>query len=542
MSFLCLSCTPPAPVDRLFVGGIVHLPDRPPQQREVAVADGRIVALVAPEEAPSWRRRAREVVPIPQAHVYPGFTESHGHLTGFGAALETVDLTGAGSYQEVIQRLAAKAHQLPPGSWVLGRGWDQNLWEGKAFPHHRELSQAIPHHPVLARRVDGHALLVNEHALQLAGITAQTPDPPGGQILRDAQGQPTGVLVDAAGDLVERVLPQPSVEELQRRQLAAAHRLASFGITSIHDAGTTARELEALRLLAGLGQLPIRVYVMLDGSDEQLLAQELARGVQTAPDGMLTVRAVKLYADGALGSRGAWLSQPYEDAPGQVGLSLTPLQRLRDVVARAAAAGFQPCIHAIGDEAVHQVLNLYEELLAGRAASLRPRVEHAQVVRPEDVPRFAQLQVIASVQPTHCTSDMPWAPERLGPSRIAWAYRWRSLVDAGARLCLGSDVPVEHPDPRLGIWAAVTRKTPQGHPPQGWNPAERLTLGEAVAGFTQWAAYAAFEETVRGRIAPGMWADLTIFDRPLEEGNALSAQLLRTVVGGKDVFVARGGP
>ncbi|MCX7894942.1 MAG: amidohydrolase [Thermoanaerobaculum sp.] len=400
MSFLCLSCTPPAPVDRLFVGGIVHLPDRPPQQREVAVADGRIVALVAPEEAPSWRRRAREVVPIPQAHVYPGFTESHGHLTGFGAALETVDLTGAGSYQEVIQRLAAKAHQLPPGSWVLGRGWDQNLWEGKAFPHHRELSQAIPHHPVLARRVDGHALLVNEHALQLAGITAQTQDPPGGQILRDAQGQPTGVLVDAAGDLVERVLPPPSVEELQRRQLAAAHRLASFGITSIHDAGTTARELEALRLLAGLGQLPIRVYVMLDGSDEQLLTQELARGVQTAPDGMLTVRAVKLYADGALGSRGAWLSQPYEDAPGQVGLSLTPLQRLRDVVARAAAAGFQPCIHAIGDEAVHQVLNLYEELLAGRAASLRPRVEHAQVVRPEDVPRFAQLQVIASVQPT----------------------------------------------------------------------------------------------------------------------------------------------
>lgn len=541
MGVLLASCRTPQPVDRLFVGATVYGPEGP-RRAEIAVRAGHVVALVAPEDAPAWKRRAREVVNLQGAHVYPGFTESHGHLTGFGLALETVDLTGAQSFSEVVTRLARKAQELPPGSWVLGRGWDQNLWSEPSFPHHRALSEAIPHHPVLARRVDGHAVLVNATALALAGIGAETPDPPGGQILRDEGGQPTGVLVDAATDLVEKVVPAPSREDVARRQLAAAEKLASLGFTSFHDAGTSAEELSVLRELAASGKLPMRVYVMLDGSNDELLAREFARGVQEDEAGMLTVRAVKLYADGALGSRGAWLSAPYSDAPGHVGLSVTPLSRLREVVAKAARAGFQPCIHAIGDEAVHQVLGLLAEVLGERTQHLRPRIEHAQVVRPEDVPRFAAFGVIASVQPTHCTSDMPWAPSRLGPDRISWAYRWRSLVDAGARLCLGSDVPVENPDPRLGLWAAVTRKTPAGEPAEGWNPGERLTVAEAVAGYTTWAAYAAFEENRRGRIAPGFLADFTVFDRPLEEGSVLSARLVRTVVGGRDVYVARGGP
>lgn len=528
-------------MDRLLVGGTVHLPEGP-RRLEAALKDGKIVALVPPGQASRWQKKAREVVELAGAHLYPGFTESHGHLTGFGLALETVDLTGSGSFQEVVRRIAAKAAELPPGSWVLARGWDQNLWPEKDFPHHRELSQAVPGHPVLARRVDGHAVLVNQKAMELAGITAATPDPPGGQILRDPSGQPTGVLVDAATELVEKTLPPPSLEDLARRQLQAASKLAALGYTAIHDAGTDERELSALRQLAESGKLPIRVYVMLNGSNPQLLSQEFARGVQRDERGMLTVRAVKLYADGALGSRGAWLSQPYSDAPGHVGLSVTPLARLSEVVAQAAAAGFQPCIHAIGDEAVHQVLNLYQEVLGAKSASLRPRVEHAQVVRPEDVPRFAQLGVIASVQPTHCTSDMPWAPSRLGPERTLWAYRWRSLLAAGARLCLGSDVPVENPDPRLGLWAATTRKTTHNLPEEGWNPQERLSPAEAVAGFTAWAAYAAFEENLRGHIAPGFYADFTVFDRALEGDAVLSARLLRTVVGGADVFVARGGP
>ena len=283
---------------------------------------------------------------------------------------------------------------------------------------------------------------------------------------------------------------------------------------------------------------------MLDGSDDQLLDAEFAAGARVGRDGMLAVRAVKLLADGALGSRGAWLSQPYSDEPTTRGLEVTPEARLADVMRRAAKAGFQPCVHAIGDAAVTRVLDLYERELGPSGRTLRPRIEHAQIVRPADVPRFAALGVIASVQPTHCTSDMPWAPARLGPERIAWAYRWRSLLAAGARLCLGSDVPVESPDPRLGLWAAVTRRTPQGTPTEGWNPAEALTLAEAVAGYTSWAAYAAFEEDWRGTVAAGNAADLTVLDRELEGGKAaeiLQAKVLRTVVAGRDVFVARSG-
>jgi predicted amidohydrolase YtcJ len=507
----------------------------------VAVKDGKVKALVPPEAIPLWQRHCREVVDLKGAHLYPGFTESHGHLTGFGQTLETVDLTGTTRFSQVVERIAQRAKEVPPGQWILARGWDQNLWPEKEFPHHALLSQAVPHHPVLARRVDGHAVLVNQRALELAGLGPETPDPPGGTIVRDRQGLPTGVLVDAATQLVERLVPPPDEETLARWQFAAARKLVSLGFTAIHDAGTRRQELASLRKLAASGQLPLRVYVMLDGSDPALLAQEMAKGVQQ--QGLLTVRAVKLYADGALGSRGAWLSQAYSDAPGHVGLSVTPLSRLQEVVTEAAAAGYQPCIHAIGDEAVHQVLQLLREVLGEKAPRLRPRIEHAQVVRPEDLPAFAQLGVVASVQPTHCTSDMPWAPARLGPQRIFWAYRWRSLLEAGAKLCLGSDVPVENPDPRLGLWAATTRKTPEGFPPQGWNPQEKLSPQEAVAGFTQWAAWAAFEENTRGRIAPGFWADFTVFDRDVtKEDGMLTAQLLRTVVGGQDVFVARSGP
>lgn len=534
------SCTP-AKVDRLLVGGVVHLPEGP-SRVALAIQGGRIRALVPPEAVPLWRSKAREVVELGGAHVFPGFTESHAHLTGLGFALETVDLTGAGSLAEVVQRLAAKARELPPGSWVQGRGWDQNLWPERAFPTHQALSAAIPDHPVLARRVDGHAALVNRRALELAGIQRSTPDPPGGQILRDGSGEPTGVLVDGAVALVERVLPAPSREEIARRQLAAASKLAALGFTAMHDAGTSAAELAVLRELAASGKLPIRVYAMLQGEDEALLAREFARGVQAVPGSLLTVRAVKLYADGALGSRGAWLAAPYADAPGHYGLEVTPLAKLAAVVEAAKRAGFQPCIHAIGDRAVHEVLRLYHRLL-GPASPLRPRIEHAQVVAPEDVPRFAQTGTIASVQPTHCTSDMPWAPARLGGERILWAYRWRSLLAAGARLCLGSDAPVENPDPRLGLWAATTRRTPEGSPPEGYNPQERLTPQEAVAGYTTWAAWAAFEETYRGRIAPGYLADLTIFDRDVtQEGEVLAARVLRTVVGGKDVYLAGSGP
>ncbi len=539
-----VGCAPVPGADRLLVGGVVHTP-RGAERASVAVAEGRILAVVAADRDRAWRRAAREVVDLAGAHVYPGFTESHGHLVGFGAALEQVDLRGAASYEEVIARVRRAAAELPPGSWVQGRGWDQNLWPGGGFPHHAALSEAVPDHPVILRRVDGHAVLVNRAALQRAGVSAATVDPPGGRILRDGSGEPTGVLVDAAMSLVSEHVRGIAAADLERRVLRAAEALAALGFTSIHDAGTGGETLSVLRRLQQEGRLPIRVYCMLEGSDEALLAAELPRGAWVSGDGRLAVRAVKLYADGALGSRGAWLSAPYSDEPTTSGLQLTPPGHLVKLVQRIAGAGFQPCVHAIGDAAVTAVLDAFDAALTGAGlVGMRPRVEHAQIVRPEDVPRFAALGVVASVQPTHCTSDMPWVPQRLGQERTLWAYRWRSLLEAGAALCLGSDVPVEDADPRLGLWAAVTRRTLEGTPPEGWNLAEALTAEEAILGFTQWAAYAAFEESWRGRILPGYAADFTIFDRDLLAAvpdSLREARVLRTVVAGRDAFAAGGG-
>lgn len=536
-------CSPVPRADRLLMGGVVHTP-RGAERASVAVAEGQILAVVEAGRDGAWRRAAREVVDLAGAHVYPGFTESHGHLVGLGAALEQVDLRGATSYEELIARVQRAAAELPVGSWVQGRGWDQNLWPGGEFPHHAALSQAVPDRPVLVRRVDGHAALVNQLGLQLAGITAATTDPPGGRLLRDSGGEPTGVLVDAAMTLVGQHIPAPGEADLERRVLRAAGALAALGFTSFHDAGTSTETLAVLRRLQQEGRLSIRVYCMLEGSDEALLAAELPRGAWVSGDGRLAVRAVKLYADGALGSRGAWLTAPYSDEPGTTGLELTPRAQLEALVGRIGGAGFQPCVHAIGDAAVTAVLDSFEAGLTGAGlVGMRPRVEHAQIVRPEDVPRFARLGAIASVQPTHCTSDMPWAPQRLGEERTLWAYRWRSLREAGAALCLGSDVPVEHADPRLGLWAAVTRRTLEGTPAAGWNVGEALTGEEAILGFTEWAAYAAFEESWRGRILPGFAADFTIFDRDLlaEVPDSLAvARVVRTVVAGRDSFAAGG--
>lgn len=533
------ACSQAPSSDRVLRGGTVHLPDgaRP---LDVAIEGGRIVALVPPSESGAWCRRAREVVDLAGAHVYPGFTEDHAHLTGLGAALEQVDLKGATSFEVVVARVAAAAAKLPAGSWVAGRGWDQNLWPVKAFPHHAALSEAVPDHPVALRRVDGHAVLTNARGMALAGITRATLDPPGGRILRDASGVPTGVLVDGAEALLDRVVPDPTNTDVARRIEAAGRHLTSLGVTEIHDAGTGRSELRELRRLQHEGRLGVRVWVMLNGDDDELLRNELESGPSVTTDGMLAVKGVKLYADGALGSRGAWLSAPYSDEPGTRGLEVTTRERLLAVVRQAAKAGFVPCIHAIGDAAVTRALDVYAEALADHLG-LRPRIEHAQIVAPADVPRFAKLGVIAAVQPTHCTSDMPWAPLRLGRERTLWAYRWRSLLTAGAHLSLGSDAPIESADPRLGMWAAVTRRTVEGRPPEGWNSPEALSVTEAIAGYTAWAAYAAGEDGWRGQIQPGFAADLTVLDRALEgrePAAILQAKVVRTVVAGRDMFVA----
>ena len=530
-----IGCARAPRCDRLLVGGIVH-DGESARPLAIAVTNGRIAALVPAEEVGSRIPNAAEVVDLAGAHVYPGFTDAHGHLVGFGAALEEVDLTGTTSFSDVIERVRHTAAATPKGSWVRGRGWDQNLWPERTFPDHAALSAAVPDHPVLLGRIDGHAVLVNARAMAIAGVGTATPDPPGGRIVRSALGSPTGVLVDSAAKLVNAFVPADTDGDLERRVLAAGTALARLGITEIHNAGTSRQLLAVLRRLQAQRRLPLRVVVLLDGSDDALLAGELPHGVQVSPDGMLAVRGVKLFADGALGSRGAWLSAPYADDPANSGLRVERDARLREVIARTARARLAPCVHAIGDAAVHAVLDIFaaeRQALAG----LRPRIEHAQVVTPADVERFAELGVIASAQPVHCLSDMSWAPDRLGPDREAWAYRWRSLRNAGVVLAFGTDVPYDRPDPRLGLWAAVTRRPLEasGVP---WQPQETLSFAAALTGATTAAAWAAGEELWRGRIAVSFAADFTVFDRDLGTGEAaiLQARTVRTVVGGRDMF------
>jgi len=527
--------------ERLLTGGSIHTPNGV-RRAAVLIRDGKIVE-VAPRKA--FRLApGTEVIDLHGAHVLPGLCDAHLHLTGYGRSLEEVNLRDARSWGEVVRRAQAAAAKLPPGAWLTGRGWDQNLWPSKAFPDREMLDRALPERPVLLRRVDGHAAVANALALRAAGIGRRTSDPPGGRILRRRDGTPTGVLVDGAVELALRAVPKPDDTTVERWILRSARALLEDGFVQVHDAGTTAQELAVLRRLDAGGRLPIRVYVLLDGSDDALLARELARPPSWAGPAMLRVGGVKLYADGALGSRGALLGSDYADDPGNHGLAVTPVERLRKVIRQASAAGYQVGIHAIGDEGVHRVLDLYAELGPAVCHRLRHRIEHSQVVRPEDVERYAQLGIVASIQTTHCTSDMPWAPDRLGPLRVSWAYRWRSFVRAGVRLAGGSDAPVEDPDPRRGLYAAVTRQGPNGTPHGGWNPSERLTRAEALALFTTGAAWAGHCESWSGRVAQGCAADLTIVKEDpvtVRPRRLLDLQLLRTVVGGVDRWVASVG-
>lgn len=524
--------------ERLLVGGVVHGAGVP-APATLHLRDGRIVGMLAPGERPP--SATVEEVELAGAHVLPGLIDAHLHVAGYGAALEQVDLVGARSWEEAVRRTAEAARGRAAGEWIEGRGWDQNLWPGAEFPDRELLDRVLPGRPVMLRRVDGHAAVVSGAALAAAGITGDTPDPPGGRIVRDRDGQPTGVLVDTALELVRRVMPRPDAAAVERRIVGSLEALARVGLTQVHDAGTTATELAAMRRLDAAGRLPVRVYVLLDGGDDRLVAEEVARGPSRGGPAMLRVGGVKLYADGALGSRGALLGQEYADDPGNRGLAVSSEEELRARVLRAAEGGFQVAVHAIGDEAVHRTLDAFAAVDDGHRAPLRHRVEHSQIVRPGDVERYSRLGVIASVQPTHCTSDMPWAGARLGLDRLPWAYRWRSFLDGGVALAGGSDAPVEDPDPRLGLWAALTRQRPDGTPAGGWNPGERLRPEEALRLFAGWAAYAGHAEGWSGAIRPGAAADLTIMaGDPFAGGpeRVLQVSVLRTVVGGRDAWVA----
>ncbi|MBP7865953.1 MAG: amidohydrolase [Acidobacteria bacterium] len=545
MLFAGISAPAQAPADLVLTNGVfMTLDEERPMVRALAVRDGRILSLGSPEEMKALTGPHTRVVDLAGAVAYPGFIDAHAHVRGLGASMGVLDLTTATSEEDAAARVARAAASAKPGEWVLGRGWDQNRWPGKAFPGRRSLSRAAPRNPVLLRRVDGHAGWVNDAALRVAGIGRKPPEVRGGEVLVDAEGRPTGILVDNAMDLVGRHVPPATPEKIRQDLEKALKECARLGITEVHDAGVGPSELDAYRRLLREGRLKVRIWAMLEGP-EPWLEKELGGGPREEdPEGMLTLGGVKFYADGALGSRGAWLLAPYADRPDASGFPLTPPDELARLASLCARWRVQACTHAIGDRAVRETLDAYARALAGQpdGRGRRFRVEHAQVVDPADVPRFAALGVIPSMQPTHCTSDMPWAPERLGPVRTLYAYAWKSFLATGARIAAGTDFPIELPNPVHTFYAAVTRKARDQGPPDGWTPGQRLTRMEALLAMTRWAAEAAFQEERLGRLAPGFRADLTVCDLDLlslPEEKIPDVRVLWTVVNGKIVYAAK---
>ena len=535
----------PAP-DLLLENATVYAaPDAKPAKFSIFVSGGKVLFVGDPAEARA-RGRAANAVDLSGRFVFPGFADSHLHMSGVGKATENANLREATSAADAAARMKAAAAKLPDGAWVEGRGWDQTRWSGREFPDARMLDAAVADRPAIARRVDGHAIWVNSAALSAAKVTAATKDPDGGRILRRPDGSPSGVLVDNAMALVVSAAPPPTDADLERWLAEGAAACARAGLTEVQDAsGYAPNEIAALERLAARGALRIRVYATVSPSPDTLPGS-LSRGRRVGGgDDFLTIRAIKSYADGALGSRGAALLADYSDEPGRRGLLVTPPERLAEVALAARRAGWQLWVHAIGDRGNRVALDAFEKAAAAVPqapdGSDRPRIEHAQVIAPDDFPRFARLSVIASIQPVHATSDMRWAEDRVGPERIAGAYAWRRLLDAGAKLAGGSDAPVETESPLEGIYAAITRRDLAGNPPGGWRPQERLTRAEAIALYTSWAAWAAFEETWRGRIAAGAAADLTVLSAdPMTapESEIARIPVSMTIVGGRIAYPA----
>ena len=532
-----------APVDLIVHDARIHTVDAArPLVRAMAIRDGRIVFIGSDREALSLRGAKTRLLDLDGQTVIPGMIDAHAHLLGLGQGLQTIDLRATTSYDAVIAKVIERREATPAGRWIVGRGWDQNDWADTRFPEHAALSTQTAQHPVLLERVDGHAVLVNAAALKAAGITRDTPDPEGGRIERDARGEPTGVLVDNAIDQVTKVMPAPTIDELRDAVMRAIAELQRWGLTGIHDAGVPRDVIGVYEALAREGRYGLRNYVMVAGTDADI-DWALARGAQNGlHNGRLWLRSIKLSADGALGSRGAWLLEPYADAPGHSGLATLPAGRVRAVATKALKAGFQVNTHAIGDRANRVVLDeLADAFDAVPVADHRFRIEHAQILHPDEIARFAELGVIPSMQSSHQTSDMYWAGARIGPTRELGAYAWRSLLDTGVIVPNGSDLPVELPNPLISFHAAVSRQDANDWPAGGWHPEQRMTREEALKSMTLWPAQAAFMEAEVGSLSPGKRADFVVLDQDLMRVPAeliLRTRVLQTWLGGERVYAA----
>lgn len=484
-----------------------------PDATAIAIADGQLLVVGSDTAAMEARGPQTRVIDMHGAVVLPGFVDAHTHVAELGQALDRVNLTGIATEADAVAKIAERATQVPKGEWIIGYGWDEGAWANH-YPDRRLISQRVPDHPVLLRGLHGFAAWANDLALQKAGITRDTKVPTGGEIRVDARGEPTGLLLNRAVPLLDDAVPQPTPAQRDAQVLRALHAMANAGFTGIHEAGTPPDVMASFERLAKRDSLPVRVYAMLSGRDSAQVRAWVARGTYTSPDGMLSVRAVKAYYDGALGSRGAQLLADYSDTPGHRGVSGAGYGFDKRVVGEAMAAGFQVGIHAIGDAGNRASLDFIDSVMqaAPTARGLRHRIEHAQVLSPQDLPRFRALGVIASMQPPHAVEDKGWAEARLGPERIKGAYAWRSLRKAGASIAFSSDLPGSDFSLFYGLHSAITRQDTAGLPAGGWTPAERLTADEAVRAYTRWNAYAGFDEDKAGMLLGGMRADLTVID------------------------------
>ena len=515
----------------------------------VAIANGRILAVGSDEEIRAYEGPNTKVIDLKGRLAVPGLADSHAHFIQGGFQLLAVKLKEARSEEEFVRRIAAKARTLPAGRWMQGGGWDEEAWSSEKLPTRWMIDPVTPHTPVFLSRYDGHAVLANSLALELAGITKQTPDPAGGVIVRDAKtGEPTGILKDEAQALVLKVIPRPSESEMEEALRAALKEAARVGLTSVHDItfgaeawnGSFTGEIELLRRAELEGWLTCRIYAITPIAQWKNLAE--AGISHNMGSDFLKLGAVKAFADGSLGSRTAWMFQPFDDDPGNSGLPmplLAPPSTFEKVAGGADQAGLQICTHAIGDRAVANLLDIYGRLGGNHPAERRFRIEHAQHVRPEDFARFGKLGIVASMQPYHAIDDGRWAEKRIGRDRARSSYAWRSILEAGAALAFGSDWPVAPLDPLTGIYAAVTRATLDGKNPRGWFPEQRLTVQEALRAYTQGSAYAAFEDRDKGTISPGKLADVVVlsedlFQIPAERIKDTHAAI--TIVGGRVVY------
>ena len=521
----------------IFRGAFVYTAWDETPRRAAILVKGGTVAFVGNEAEARAAAPSAKVVDLAGTVLVPGLTDAHGHLRSLGTLRRMIDCRGLPK-DKILLRVRALSASAAPGTWIRGRAWDQNRWSDTSFPTAADLEAAASKTPVVLARVDGHAIWVNAAALKAAGVTKATPDPPGGRIERLEDGSPAGVFVDNAMALILDAIPAPGPDEARKDFVAGLEACAKAGLTGVGEAsGSSLADVAILEKLAKEGKLPVRVYATVGPKD---LDAALARG--PVSEGRLTVRALKIVADGALGSRGAALLADYSDAPGNRGLDVTAPEEVERLAAKAFRGGFQVWTHAIGDRANRITLDAYEKSLSSvHPVDPRPRIEHAQVLAPGDAARFAKIGVIASMQPTHATSDWPWAEARLGKERVKGSYAWRTLLKAGARLAGGSDFPVESEEPLLGIYAAVTRQETTGKPPGGWRMEEALTRAEALRLFTADNAYAEFAEKRRGRIEPGFDADFTVLDRDVFSAATPASEIPKarvrmTVVGGEIVY------